>query len=306
MKRHSVFTRHHVYPHELLVGILIFVISIILLTFFMGRYNWITVLPIGLSWIGLVFIIDYLDRKYIRQSFLTNKKRFTKIAFISILFCMILDSFGVFFTRLWYYPYFPLPVYLLLAPLAYIVYTFFLFALYELIKKLVDKKSEGNTLRSVKGYGIIMDTEFALGVVGYLLSIYYLLELIPYFRINIVDIDQPANIPIAWWFPFAFLLSTFFIFEFISFKEGKNTLTLDLLTGKFRPLVAILLVNWIAIIAIELVNSPFQVWVFSNWPLNSIRIFNVPVIALFWWPFQFPAFLAMFRAALSKKEADIW
>lgn len=98
----------------------------------------------------------------------------------------------------------------------------------------------------------------------------------------------------------------FFIFEFISYKEGKKTLTQDLMQGNIYPIIGIILAGWIAIIGIEFVNAPFQIWIFANWPLNEVRIFNIPVVALLVWPFQFPAFLAMLRSAMGKREASIW
>ncbi len=296
--------------HELLVGVVIFLSSIIMLWFLFGRYDWKTI-PIGISsWVAIILIVDFFDRKVLKKSFLPTehtKKRFIKISLISISFCLILDLFGVFFARLWYYPHLPLYVYLLFAPIAFIVYIFLLFILYESIEKLLKNSLKLSfDVKNSKTYRIFMNIEFVLGIAGYLATFKYLSVLIPQFNIPIIDIQRSTSIQIVWWYPFAFLLSTFFIFEFISYRENKKTLTWDLMQRNIYPIIGILFASLIAIIFIEFINSPFQIWIFANWPLNEYRIFNIPMLALAVWPLQFLAFLSMLRFALAKREASIW
>lgn len=146
-------------------------------------------------------MIDFFDRKVLKKSFLPTehtKKRFIKISLVSIFFCQVQDLFGAFFTRLWYYPYSSLPIYILIAPIAFIVYLFLLFILYESIEKVVKNNLRLSfNQKNPKLYKIIMNIEFALGITGFLFAFKYLLFLIPQFNIAVIDIQRSTNIEIV-------------------------------------------------------------------------------------------------------------
>lgn len=298
--------------HEFTLGILILIFCTIWLVVFLGDYDALSTMPIGFSWLGLIFIFDFFDRKYFYRSVIPDgknrKRKFWIITVVSILFCVLLEITGVFVGRLWYYPFMSMKSYLLFAPFAFGVYTLLLFILYEFLRDFIAsfKKIDSIGRISKSLYSNIMHIELILGIFGYFKAVDYILNFLNNPGLSPFIISQRGEVP----FPALFIsgivgVSTFFIFEFICFKQNKQTLTHDILGGNFWPIVIILLANTIAIITIEFANGPLQIWVFSNWPLDHIRILNIPVMAIFAWPFQFPVFLSMLRALFPSKEV-VW
>lgn len=288
------FVRHH----EFYLGSLIFLFSVIWMTFFIGSYNWFIVLPLGISWIGLICIFDFFERKYFRHTIIPDthirKRKLFIITIVSLLFCVLLDGFGVFINQLWYYPFWSLKVYLFLAPFAYVAYSILLYILYEFARDFIVRFEKINFTTKPRKilYETIINMELILGVVGYFLII--------------LNLNQKENISLNGFYMLASVfICTFFIFEFIGFKQNKQTLTYDITRGNWWPILFITLANITAIILIEFVNAPFQVWHFANWPYDDIRFFNVPIMAILIWPLQFPVFLSMLRALFPSKEV-VW
>ncbi len=288
------FVRHH----EFYLGTLIFIFSILWMVFFLGSYNWFVVLPLGISWLGLICLFDFFERKYFRHSIIPDtharKRKLFLITVISLLFCVLLDGFGVFITRLWYYPFWSLKVYLSIAPFAYVAYSILLYLLYEFVRDLImhNKKVQKWGVVTNGMYASLMKSELVLGVAGYIL--------------NILLISKIYSSPsVRFYILTLFFVSTFCIFEYIGFKQNKKTLTHDLLSGNWWPIIFILVANVVAIIVIEFANAPFQVWTFANWPFDHLRLLNLPIIAILLWPIQFPVFLSMLRTVFPSREV-IW
>ena len=302
------FIKHH----EFYLSIFILFFSAVWMIVFLGSYNWFIVLPLGISWVGLICLFDFFERKYFAHSIIPDtiprKRKVLIITTVSLLFCVLLDGFGVFVARLWYYPFFPLKVYLLIAPFAFGAYTLLLFILYEFIRDLVTHHRKINFAQSLGGrfYTTIMSSELTLGIIGYFLTIIYALKFLTDSHLSPFIITQKGEVPFSGFYILTLvLISTFFIFEFICFKQNKQTLTHDILSGNFWPIIFILIANTLAIVIIEFANTPFQVWSFANWPYDHIRLLNVPVAALLLWPLQFYAFLSMLRALFPSKEV-VW
>lgn len=288
------FVKHH----EFYLGILILFFSVGWMIAFLGNYNyWFMVLPLGISWIGLIFLFDFFERKYFAHTLVpdTNKRKrkLFIIGVVSLLFCVLLDGFGVLIARLWHYPFWSLRIYLMLAPFAYVAYSILLYLLYEFARDFIMRFEKINFTRKPKKilYEIIMNIELVFGVVGYFANIFLVTQ---------------KNLPMSgFYILFIFFASTFCLFEYIGYKQNKQTLTHDILSGNLWPILFIIIANIIAIILIEFVNAPFQVWHFVNWPFDNIRLLSVPVVAFLLWPLQFPVFLSMLRAMFPSREV-IW
>jgi hypothetical protein len=298
--------------HELYLGIFILLFSAIWMTVFLGHYNWYIITPVGISWTGLICLFDFFDKKYFSHTIVPDtgprERNMFLISIVSILFCVLLETFGVFIGRLWYYPFWSIEIYLILAPFAFIAYTLLLFVLYEFVRDVITryKKISFGFRPERKFYGSVMDVELILGIIGYYFSIKRALQFLSSPKLSSFVINQKGEVPFsAFLISAVVLVSTFFIFEFICYKQNKQTLTHDILSGNLWPIIFIMAANVIAIIVIEFANGPFQMWSFSNWPFDDIRILHVPVVALLWWPLQFPAFLSMLRAVFPSKKV-VW
>jgi hypothetical protein len=254
------------------------------------------VLPLGISWVGFVFLFDYLERRYFSHTIIpdnqAHKHKFLMLIATSLLFGVILDGIGSFILKLWYYPVFSVIVYIIIAPFAFVAYMLLLFLLYEFIRDSILKFIKLN-LGKLRGdiYRMVMKVEILLGVIGYIF-ITYLLS----------TERAPSN---GFYILLLIFVCTFLIFEFIGFKQNKRTLTYDLLSGNLLPIIFILIANILAITFIEIANAPFQVWHFANWPFDDVRLFNLPISALLLWPLQFPMFLSMLRSIFPSREI-VW
>src|SRR5690242_5617576 len=67
-----------------------------------------TTFPFILSWIGIIYILEWADARFLGKTFSEDlaprvKHRFLRIALVAIPFGIIIELFGVYFLRLWYY-----------------------------------------------------------------------------------------------------------------------------------------------------------------------------------------------------------
>lgn len=293
----------------IILGVAFFALSFFGLLFFYGRNNLLASASMGLSWLGLLFLFDYVLTTRFHVHFLPSKRSelrgFLTVGLLSIIFCFVLEIAGMYTTRLWRFPYIPFYIYILISPFFYILYTLVLFQLYELIKHFL-KHHEKPIKISRPLYERIMKIELVTGLTFLLIWSFYSVINVQRFSIPFWDIRFDSGISVPWWFGFLSMLSLFFIFEWSGHRRGKDTLTSDLLKGNASPIVAIILANTVAILLMEMVNAPFQLWVYSNWFWQDYKLFTLPVAVIILWPTQFLAFLAMFNAFLDKRRTDIW
>lgn len=298
-------------PHEVYmkVGFFILVISLAGLLIFFGSNNLVATGFIGLTWLGILPILDYFLWKEAHIYFLPDSKkdlkRFLVLCGLSIMFCIILEFSMLYTTRLWVYPYIHFSLYFFLAPFYYIFYTLILFELYEIFKHLFKHHKKPLKI-SQKSYKLIMYCEMLAGTILMATWIIYSISNVLKFDIPFWKIHLDPHISVPIWFGFATLLSVFFIFEFVAYTKKRNTFTEDLLKGDIRPAISIMSANIIAIALIEMLNAPFQLWVFVNWFRQDLKFLTMPVGAIILWPIQFLAFLAIFNAFIEKRKTEIW
>jgi hypothetical protein len=307
-------TMRFVYLHEAMVGVLMFLLSLVLLFVFKynGGFSFWKSLVIGVNWVAVALILDFVHHKLYKKSYFpitrTRFKEFLRITVISVIFCVVLDLFGAFFTRLWYYPFFNFVQYALLAPIGFGIYTFSLFALYEIIKKKIDHNAPKGRLSNNQErlYKILMKAYFFISIIGFFLLGIWVTKAMNGVSISMFEINSSYNITQPWWIMIVVLFLLFLVFEAYCFALGKETLTRDIIRGNVIPIISIILANILGIVIFELINAPFQIWIFDNWFLNDMKLFTLPLFAILSWPFQFLAFLAMYRAVLPTNQENIW
>lgn len=289
------------------IGVLIF--SGIGLLLFHKSNGLLASLSLGVTWIGLLFVIDYLMAKRFHVHYLPTKKEdiptFLLFSLFSVVFCFILEIGCLYTTRLWHYPSIPFYIYVWGAPFFYVFYTLVLFELYEFIKHYLQHHRKSIKV-SKDTYRLIMKMELVLGILATFLWARFSWMNVSKFKVPFWDVSLDSAISVPWWFAFALLFSMFFCFEYIAYIRGRDTFTRDVLKGDIRPVVAIIGANVIAILLMEMVNAPFQIWVYGNWFMQDVKFYSLPVWVLLLWPGQFFAFLALFSAFIGKKRAEIW
>jgi hypothetical protein len=294
------------------LGFVLFVVSLFGLYLQYEKTKWIYAFFIILSWAGVVFVSDYFANRWAGVSFWpTNErklKRILKFLVGAVIFCVLLEVAGHWLTRLWYYPAFEVPDYLLLAIPAYFLYSLVLYELYVSINKKLGREIHLIAGKSEESfYKRVMNVELLIGIIFTILGFIGLINVMRTFSISVLDISKDSMTSTGSWQAFLFALGIFFLLEFWAFKEKKRTFTKDLLSKNWIPLVAIYLTSLIAIVLIEFVNTPLQIWVFANWPLQHIQIMGLPIIAMFVaWPIQFFGLLGILRVIFDEKDAPVW
>lgn len=280
-----------------------FVVSLLAISVLISKGSSYYVVPFAVNWVSLVVLIEGLDSLWFGRGFLQRSWKDSALIFAgSIVFCSILAFFLGFAARLWYYPKLSLTLYLILAPIGYYLYTKAMFLLYESFEQgFRPTKFRSPWLH----YDTVMGVELLLAVFGTGVVGVKTYELLMMQRPGFWTISTVADFAVDWWYPFAVLMVTTWIFEYVAYRQGKSTLTEHVLCGDSKPLISILIANLFAVVAFEYVNVPFGVWEFVHWPLQEWRILDIPVLAYVAWPFQFPAFLAILRSLLPV-DREVW
>lgn len=306
MKQNIYRFLRFIYDKELIIGIVILVVSFLLFLYHHPVYS------LGISWLGFALLVDFANKKITGHSFFPinelRMKDFFIIAGCGILFCFIIEFFGVYTTRSWFYPSWSAMTYFILAPGAFLVYSLVLLSLYEMIKQLIAKYTpKGKPSEKEENfYKKFMLLETVLGPIGLIISFFYVLNILARFEIGLFNFSASSGIEVEWWVFLVVGLSIFFIFESIAYRQKKETMTRDMIGGNFIPLFAIIIANCLSVLFFEFPNGPLQVWVFDNWAFNNLRLLNIPLVAFLAWPFQFLMLLSILRVAFKTKKIDIW
>ncbi|MCC6710761.1 MAG: hypothetical protein IT416_00170 [Candidatus Pacebacteria bacterium] len=302
------------YKYEFLLGFVGFFSTLWFYLAFPGPINFWKGIPGFINWFSVFLIGDWLSRKLGEGSILPRKKtqtnNFKEIVIASLLMNFISDLTGSWLLKLWYYPLFDRPwVYLfLLAPIGYILFGLILFVFYRFFKHHWDKKVKpGRMSKNQKiTYLLAIHVQLLVGFWGIYQSFIYYFNFVLVNNISWYKFDQhiSASVNISY---FALLwFSLFWIFEYLAFTLKKETLTRDLIRKNFIPLAAILAASLACIILVEFANSPFQVWIFTNWPYQHIGLLKIPVAAYLLWPTQYLLLLSIVRLIDKNNSENVW
>lgn len=304
-----------IYKHELIIGILGFVLSFVIALLFIKKLTFFFIIPMGvINWFSAFFIGDSLNKLFKEGSIFPHRKnqknKIRNLVLASFFMNLFSDMSGSFFGRLWYYPYFNFSFifYILLAPLGYIIFGYILYVFYRLFKKELDDNVRPGRMNNWQTafYKIIINIELLLGIFGIGSGLYYYSNFYQKFSVKWYQVHLNINQTINLWQVIFFWLSIFFIMEYICYRLSRETLTRDLIRGDFIPLISIILASIFCIFFVEFINAPFQVWVFSHWPAENIRFMNIPLVAYLMWPMQYLILLPLIRIFDGKNVENIW
>lgn len=302
-----------IYKHELLIGISGLIISFWLLLIFSPNFNTIKTFPLGLGWLSVFFVGDYLNRVTGEGSIFPHRKdqknKIKNLIMAAFLMNVINDLTGTYLIRLWYYPYFNPVIYLLfLVPIGYVIYGIILYVFYRLFKKNFDDNVSPGRMSKIKAivYKIIINAELIIGIVLTTLGLNYLLKTYYLFNVKWFEINRYLNMSINIWYPILMWFGLFFIMEFICYFLGRETLTRDLIRGNFVPFISIILASLMCVLFVEVFNYPFQIWAFANWPMDQVKLLNIPLIAYLVWPMQYLILLPLIRIFDGKNIENVW
>ena len=274
--------------------------------------NIFNVFPAGISWFCAFLIGDYLSRFFHEGSIFPHrtdqKNKFRRLILAALIMNLFSDLTGSWFMRLWYYPNINLFLYFILAPLGYILFGLALYVFYRFFKRNNDhdvKPGRMNNFQNIS-YKLIINGGFVLSIIGFVISLSNYQKF--YQQINLkwfqVYLDSKIVVDLSYFI--VLWLSVFFMLEYTCYRLNQETLIRDIIRGNFLPLFSIFVASAACIILVEFFNYPFELWVFSNWPLGSIRFLGIPILAFFLWPMQYLILLPLIRIFDGKNIENVW
>ncbi len=270
-------------------------------------------IPVACSWFSVFLIGDWFNRSLGEGSTFPHRAdqlhKLKRLAVAGFFMNLVSDATGAYMTRLWYYPTFdPLWYLLFFAPIGYMMFGIILYIFYRPFKRHWDYLVKPGRMSRFRRtlFSVVIHAELVAGIIGLYISGRYYAYLMHAYRVKwyaiYVRVDIPVNIGLV----FLSWVSVFFLLEYVCFVLKRETLTRDLVRGDIIPLLSIFGASILCIIFIELFNAPFQVWVFHNWPYNSIQFLTIPVVAYFVWPLQYLLLLPIIRLFDGKNEENVW
>jgi hypothetical protein len=305
---------YNIYKYALPIGVIGYICTFLFYVVFPGPITFARSVPGFFSWFFVFLLGDWLNRRLGERSIFPHRKNqlhtLKRLALAGYIMNLISDATGAWLLKLWYYPHFDNPVLymLVLAPLGYILFGLILYVFYALFKHHWDGRVKRGRLNNIqsKVFGIVIHLELLIGVVGGALSLRYYQQIIQANDIvwYMLHVDRIVDVNV--WYFFLSWMSIFFLLEYACFALKRETLTRDIIHGNFWPVISIFLASAVCIVLVEFFNAPFQGWIFTNWPLQSIQFLGIPLVAYIVWPTQYLLLLPIIRLIDGKNEEHVW
>ncbi|TSC92613.1 MAG: hypothetical protein CEN91_391 [Candidatus Berkelbacteria bacterium Licking1014_85] len=262
--------------------------------------------------ISIVLISDGITQKISKKSLLQeicrSKKNIAHFLLISVAGGIILDGVAQWLGKLWVYPYFNFYIYLLFFVPGFGLYWLMIAESYLATKAIIDYLRKGKQV--VRNYFSFEPRLYRLlGIIGIILiplSVIFMLH--DYFVQSgyIFDVSNPVNYKVNFVYVIAIFLGTWFVLEYIEYSRKKTSLLKDIFHHYSSSLISILIASFVLAIIMEFENIPVGFWIYTNWPLEHIRVFGLPLIMFIAWPLHYIVFLSLFRAFTEKESDEIW
>lgn len=303
-----------IYRYEFLIGIIGFILTVAFYFAFPGPINFWKGIPGIINWLCVFLLGDWLSRKLGEGSILPRRKNqlnnFREIVVAGFIMNFISDLTGSWLLKLWYYPLFDRPwVYLfVLAPLGYILFGFILFVFYRLFKHHLDNKVKPGrmTKKQQTIFNWLIHLQLLASFVGIYYSFNYYFNFVIGNQIIWYKFDQLVQTKVNIGYFALLWFSLFWLFEYLAFIFKKETLTRDLIRCNLVPILAIIMASISCIVLVEFTNSPFEAWVFTNWPYQHLGLFKIPVLAYLLWPTQYLLLLSIVRLLDKNNSENVW
>ncbi|MBI2356769.1 hypothetical protein HYV12_01835 [Candidatus Dojkabacteria bacterium] len=262
--------------------------------------------------IGIVLVCDSIIEintgKSFLKSLLSTPRNILLFALASNIGGLLLDSLANYFGGMWYYPHWSSGLYLALFSVGFTVYFSSILFSYLAIKSCLDRWSEGRELVT-KSYSFeksLYRILFLLGISAIAYVVYRIFYTTSFFRDFVFEISKYKAPYLNIYDMFVAFFGVWFLFEYLSFKKGQNNFIKDLLHGYMNPLYAIIFAATILALYMEIQNLPIGLWIYSNMPLDSLKIVNLPILLFVGWPLHYIAFLAIYRYFGEPLSNGIW
>jgi len=265
------------------------------------------------NWGGLIFLSEYITRLLRSKSLLSllvrNKKNLLIFIAVSTLGGLCVEGIGQWVGKLWFYPFFTIHQYKLATTLGFSLYMTTIAEVYIAAKSLVDRFlkppriSRANTELERAVYPKLLLVGVLMIASSFLLGYKQYQKVGGYFFDATRVVDFHVNFWIIIWAP----VGVWLVAEYFEYKRRQMSLLKDLTREYWNPALAILLATVVVGVSMELINQRYGYWVYVNWPLQQVKILNLPILMIcLAWPLHFIMFLSIFRAIAAERSINVW
>ncbi|MBI2608129.1 MAG: hypothetical protein HYW47_00835 [Deltaproteobacteria bacterium] len=250
---------------------------------------------------GCILIFDRLTEKFYGKSLLQEiSQSFKNILiffFISTISGIILECGAQWLGKVWFYPYADIYTYSILFIPGFAIYWLIVLESYAALKGVLNyfRNDKKNIYKEHAFEPFLQKTLGFLGIILIPISIFLILKDYAAYGGYFFSLNQKADYPVKTFLLMMFFLGFLFLFEFILYLKKTDSFLKEMLHCDFVSLLAILLAAAIMGIFMETHNTMYYYWEYSHWPLQHIKLFNVPIIILLAWPFHYFIILYLFR-----------
>lgn len=269
----------------------------------------------SMFYLGNILFFDFLSYELSGFSFLHShegkKKLMAHFLLLGLLAGFTLELYVHWFGKFWYYPHWDFLFYILILIPGFGIYYFYLLETYMGVKAVllhffVKHKRKKESFAGLKQIFMWFGLVGALGIGG--LTVYMILRTT--FGNNLQEFLAITNTPFPTNIPYASLVlfSIFFwmFFEYLEYERHETSMLYEIIKGNFLPIIAVFLSAWISAILYEGFNNPGGLWRYANFPLSTVALFNVPIVAFITWPFHYFPLFSLYRVLYKKETQKIW
>ena len=257
----------------LVLGILLFMRSIILAIFFSSPYFY-TWFAVG-DWLILDFIDYHKNKTSILGYFYNHKHRATLLLFflVATFMAFLIDYvYGVRLSGMWQWQAYSNIHFVRMYT---IMNTAYIFGMYELFRVIRTYLKPFISNQHEISFRLKIKTQTFLNTVGIILGIFFLL--IPFLSWHFQWVNEMKYIMLL---PF---MGMWFLSDSItSLLKGKSILG-EIIRGNMLQIISLLLTSLLATFFTELINLSAHEWIYQNMPFENLQILKIPMAVFIGW-----------------------
>jgi hypothetical protein len=265
------------------------------------RTNYIVVVGGGLLYLATICLAEYVTRKFggfsQLRKILKNKNTFLTYLLVGFLGGVFLDGIAHWLSRLWVYPFWDSTFYLAVFVIGFSAYYLSVISSYLIVKTIIDKTRKGKkyitrpkkSLKSVFFILLILSVILiSIGISGMLIG--FTNGTYPLFGDN-APVETSVNV----FFIIPLFFGIWFFIESLGYQMGKNTFIKELIHGYYDSFLAVFFSSMFYLIVMESQNGPIELWKYLNWPLQDVKLFYTPIVAIIAWPFHYLLIISLYK-----------
>lgn len=261
---------------------------------------------------GIVLMCDgvtqRLNGKSLLRQIIKRKDEAMRFFVISVAGGIMFEGVAQWLGKLWVYPYFSIYTYALVFALGFSLYWLMIVESYLATKTVIDYVRRGK--RIIRNHWRLEPGLYrALGLLGFILTPLSVILILKDYSARggyIFSISRPVDYKVNFIYVITLFLGTWFLLEYIEYARKKTSLLKDIVHEYFAPLAAILIASTVLAVVMETENGSHAFWVYTNWPLERIKVLGLPVMVFVAWPLHYVTFLSLFRAFAVRELGAIW